>query len=176
MQLGRPNLMLLMTKSGEKMTHKAELSESLEDYLEMILMLSEKEGHVHSKALAEAMKVKTPSVTGALQLLAADGLIRYTPYMPVVLTEKGRLRAEKVVKRHMAIKDFLVSVLGINDAEADETACRMEHAVGETIAERLAALSVLMSTCHRAEALKTDLPASPAKGCLETFINRYCSK
>ena len=47
MQLGRPNLIILTTKSGEKMTHKAELSESLEDYLEMILMLSEKEGHVH---------------------------------------------------------------------------------------------------------------------------------
>lgn len=157
------------------MTHNAELSESLEDYLEMILLLSEKEGHVHSKALAEAMKVKTPSVTGALQVLAADGLIRYTPYMPVVLTEKGRSRAEKIMTRHVAIKNFLVSVLGINEAEADETACRMEHAVGEKIAGRLAALSVLMSSCRRAEALKTDSPES-ATGCLETFISRYKSK
>lgn len=154
------------------MTHKAELSESLEDYLEMILKLSEKEGHVHSKELAEAMKVKTPSVTGALQILAADGMIRYTPYMPVVLTEKGRLRAEKVIRRHLAIKDFLISVLGIDEQEADETACRMEHAVGETIAGRLAALSVLMGTCHRADSLKKDSP-EPAKGCLESFISRY---
>ena len=81
--------------------------------------------------------VSGPSVTEALQVLSEKGLVHYEPYGPITLTPKGEAAARDVLYRHGALKDFFVSVLGIDEKTADEGACKMEHAASPKIIERL---------------------------------------
>ena len=56
------------------------LTESLEDYLEAIAELSAVDGHAHTKEIADKLKVKMPSVTGALRQLAEMKYIVYNTH------------------------------------------------------------------------------------------------
>jgi len=113
------------------------LSASLEDYLEAIYMSSRKHGEARSKEIMKRLGVTGPSVTEALQLLAVKGLVNYTPYEAITLTEQGTAIARDVLHRHETLRDFFIEVLGIDPQTADEGACRMEHAVSPAIVERM---------------------------------------
>ncbi len=111
------------------MTKELDLSESLEDYLETILELQTTNTVARSKDIAEKLDIKRGSVTGMLKKLAAQELINYEPYGYVTLTPKGDKIAKEIEKRHIVLKDFLFRFVGVDDKTADETACRMEHAM-----------------------------------------------
>ncbi len=128
------------------------LSESLEDYLETIFLLIREQAVARSKDIAARLKVSRPSVTGALQALAERALVNYEPYGYVTLTAAGAAAAQRVVRRHEVLKDFLVKVLSIDPAEADANACRMEHAVSKTVVDRLVDFAEFVETCPRAGA------------------------
>ncbi len=116
------------------------LSASLEDYLEVIFWTVAGEGAARAKDIARQLKVKAASVTGALQLLAEKKYIHYRPYEAVTLTREGFDEAARVVQRHRILREFFTEVLGIDDALAEEKACRLEHGIGDEVTERLAAL------------------------------------
>ena len=113
------------------------LSEHLEDYLETIAALSSENGSARITDIANAMSVKKPSATSALNTLAEKGLVEYEKYRPVVLTKEGRKRAQNVLRKHKLLKGFLVGVLGVPEASANMAACRMEHALEDPIMEKL---------------------------------------
>lgn len=113
------------------------LSENLEDYLETIAALSSENGSARITDIANAMSVKKPSATSALNTLAEKGLVEYEKYRPVVLTKEGRKRAQNVLRKHKLLKGFLVGVLGVPEASANMAACRMEHALEDPIMEKL---------------------------------------
>lgn len=118
-----------------------EISSSLEDYLEAIACIVEKNGHAHTKDIAEKLKVKMPSVSNALQILAAKGLIKYQSHAPVVLTAAGTERAAVIRHRHAALKTFFTEILKLTEEEADIVACRVEHSVGEKVMARFVVLT-----------------------------------
>ena len=89
------------------------------------------------KDIAGRLGVNPASVTGALGVLAGKGLVNYTPYEAITLTPEGRKISKDVVRRHEVLRDFLVKVLSVGEVEADEAACRMEHAIPLPILERL---------------------------------------
>jgi DtxR family transcriptional regulator, Mn-dependent transcriptional regulator len=103
------------------------LSASLEDYLEAILQLEAASRVTRVSEIAEQLNVSRPSVTGALKHLAARGLVVHARYGHVTLTEEGVGIARDVLGRHVAIRGFLVDVLGIPEEKAETTACRLEH-------------------------------------------------
>jgi DtxR family Mn-dependent transcriptional regulator len=105
------------------------LSENIEDYLETILRLQTQKTVARSKDIAKELNIKRGSVTGMLKKLAAQNLIDYEPYGYVTLTPEGEKIARKIEYRHSVLKDFLYRILGVDEAQADETACRMEHAM-----------------------------------------------
>jgi len=115
------------------------LSASLEDYLEAVFHLEEAKESAHVKDIAKRLGVKMPSVTGALRSLAEKELVNYRPYEAVTLTRRGREIARDVSNRHTALTDFLTEVLGLDEASAQENACRIEHVVDDIVLERLAA-------------------------------------
>jgi DtxR family Mn-dependent transcriptional regulator len=129
------------------MTAKEPVSASLEDYLEAILQIVIRKQAARGKDIAAELGVSPSSVTGALHSLADRGLINYAPYDIVTLTPKGKKIAEKVLRRHLALRQFLVKVLGVGESEADEVACRMEHVVSRTIVDRLAACTEFVEGC-----------------------------
>ncbi len=87
------------------------LSESLEDYLEVILKLEQAQKVARAKDIAEKMNVQRGSVTGALKNLKEKKLINYEPYSFITLTPKGKKLAREITRRHAVLKDFLFNVL-----------------------------------------------------------------
>lgn len=114
-----------------------ELTEALEDYLEAIYRIIVKKNGVRVKDIAEALKVRNPSVTSALKSLEKRGLINYEPYGIISLTKAGLAVALKVTEKHRLFKYFFMNVLGIDQNTADATACRMEHVVPRPVYTRL---------------------------------------
>lgn len=64
-----------------------------------------------------------------LKKLAAQELIDYEPYGYVTLTPKGKKIAKEIENRHLVFRKFLHTIVGVDEKTADETACRMEHAM-----------------------------------------------
>jgi DtxR family Mn-dependent transcriptional regulator len=104
-----------------------ELSASLEDYLEAILVLERASRVARVSEIAEQLNVSRPSVTSALKSLGSRGLVLHARYGHVTLTEAGTRIARGVERRHLAIRDFLTGVLDIPEDVAEVSACRLEH-------------------------------------------------
>jgi DtxR family Mn-dependent transcriptional regulator len=113
------------------------LSDSLEDYLEIILSLEKQNKVARVKDIAEEMGVLRGSVTSAMKKLGENDLINYEPYSFITLTPKGAAIAREVTRRHEVIKDFLINVLQIDPEKAETNACRMEHVMDKTSIDRL---------------------------------------
>ena len=128
------------------------LSESMEDYLETIFLLIREQAVARSRDIAARLNVNKSSVTGALQALAERALVNYEPYGYVTLTPAGAAEAQRVLRRHEVLKDFLVKVLSVEEAEADANACRMEHAISKSVVDRLVEFAEFVETCPRAGA------------------------
>ncbi len=125
------------------------LSESLEDYLEIILELEKTQKVARAKDIADKMGVQRGSVTSALKNLEEKDLINYEPYSFITLTRKGKNIAEDITLRHSVLKDFLVKVLQIDEESAESTACRMEHTVDKKTLERLLRFFEFIYDCPR---------------------------
>jgi len=119
------------------MADESGLSESMEDYLEAIYHLSQDKGFARVRDIARRMKVHMPSVTGALRTLSGRTLVNYEPYAVVTLTPEGDALARRLVRTHTALRTFLAKILGLPETEADENACRMEHALSRETRARL---------------------------------------
>jgi len=118
-------------------------SESVDDYLKAILELSGVESsRVTTNALAARLGVRTPSVTGMLQKLAAQRpvLVRYEKHRGVRLTAAGECRAWELVRRHRLLELFLHDVLKYSWDEVHDEAERLEHFISERFEDRIAAI------------------------------------
>lgn len=119
------------------------LSESVDNYLKAILELGGADGsRVPSNALAERLGVRTPSVTGMLQKLAAlkPALVIYEKHHGVQLSAAGRRRAWELVRHHRLLELFLHDVLQYSWDEVHDEAERLEHFISERFEERVAAI------------------------------------
>lgn len=143
------------------MENDPKLSESLEDYLEVILDLEETNKVARAKDIAEKLGIQRGSVTGALKSLEEKNLINYTPYSFITLTDEGTRIAKIITRRHHILKNFLIRVLQLGEEKAEVTACRMEHTVDEASIERLVRFVEYIDTCPRTGA-----------DWIESFLNR----
>lgn len=135
------------TGNGTEMPAKLTVSASLEDYLEAIYHVAEAKGAARAKDIVLRLGVHNSSVTQALRSLSEKELINYAPYDVITLTDTGMRIAVDVVKRHTTLSAFLNKVLGLDDEEADEGACRMEHAVNPVIVDRLVKFLEYFDNC-----------------------------
>jgi len=132
------------------MSENNSLSATLENYLEVIYNLIEEHRVARSKDIARQLEINRSSVTGGLQSLRERGLINYEPYEFITLTDEGRKVAANVVHRHNTLKEFFINVLSIEEEEADEAACRMEHGLSKNITNRLMDFAHYFKTCPNA--------------------------
>ena len=100
--------------------HKSE--ESLEDYLETILILSKRLSVVRSIDVATELSYSKPSVSIAMKNLRNREYITVSEEGYLRLTDEGRRIAESVYERHTLLTDWLVH-LGVDPAVASRDAC-----------------------------------------------------
>jgi len=131
------------------MKDRKELTASQEDYLEAIYQISKEKHAARAKDIADYLKVRASSVTGALRTLGGMDLINYAPYDLITLTDEGRKVAAEIVHSHEALKGFLIKVLGVDTQEADDAACKMEHSVPKSIIERFVKFSEYVERCPK---------------------------
>jgi uncharacterized HTH-type transcriptional regulator MJ0568 len=117
------------------------LSESMEDYLETILLLSAGEKTVRAVDIAKSKGVAKASVSVVLCKLCEMGYLNYEKYLPVSLTPKGVNLAKRTLSKHKILIEFLNKTLGISQKESEIAACKIEHAIGRKIATKISMLS-----------------------------------
>ena len=105
-------------------------NESSENYLEAILVLSQRLPVVRSVDIAEELDVTKPSVSVAMKKLRENKCIVVSKSGFITLTEKGLDIASSIYERHTFISNWLIS-LGVPEETAVADACRMEHAVSD---------------------------------------------
>ena len=104
--------------------HKSD--ESVEDYLETILVLSKQLPVVRSIDIANELEYSKPSVSVAMKNLRGKGYITVSSEGYIVLTEEGKKLASDTYERHTLISQWLVE-LGVSPETASADACRIEH-------------------------------------------------
>ncbi len=111
-------------------------NESSENYLETILILSQKRPVVRSVDIATELDFKKSSVSVAMKKLRQSEYIVVSPEGFITLTESGREIAERIYERHQIISEWLTR-LGVDPTVATQDACRIEHVIS---AESFAAM------------------------------------
>jgi DtxR family Mn-dependent transcriptional regulator len=162
------------------------LSESLEDYLEVILALEQAHKVARVKDIAEKIGVQLGSVTGTLKNLKEKELINYKPYSFITLTKKGKKLAEEVSRRHNIIKNFLQCVLLLDEPKAEENACRMEHSMDKNAINRLVQFIDYIYQCPRTGEdwignfntffTQNKIADANCPECLDSCLKRYSQK
>ncbi len=102
------------------------LLESGENYLEAILMISERKKDVHAIDVVNELKFSKPSVSIMLKKLRDNGYIIIDENNHLHLTDEGMKIATKIYERHKILTAILKE-LGVSDEIAEEDACKIEH-------------------------------------------------
>ncbi|MBI4977652.1 MAG: metal-dependent transcriptional regulator [Spirochaetes bacterium] len=103
------------------------MTQSVEDYLEAVYLLSGESEDVRVTDLSARLSVKKPSVVHALKTLTQKNFVKREHYGTVRLTTEGYAAARKIFRRHTVIKQFLISALGESEENAEKDACALEH-------------------------------------------------
>ena len=95
------------TLKGYQMHNVGEVTESMEDYLEMIGRCMEEHGYVRVGALADKLNVRPSSVSKMVGRLRELGLVQFEKYGLITLTKKGDEIAGLLLWRHDVLLRFL---------------------------------------------------------------------
>lgn len=114
-----------------------ELTAVLENYLEIIFRLEMREGAARAGAIADAAGVSRSTVTSSLKVLKAMGLVEYSPYSLIRLTDEGLGIGRDIAHRHFVFQELLENVLHIEGSRADDVACTLEHVVPPDVIKRV---------------------------------------
>lgn len=104
------------------------INESVENYLETILILSQKSHAVRSIDVATELNFKKSSVSVAMKNLREKEYISITDDGNIVLTDAGKEIANMVYEKHTFLSNWLKSI-GVDEKVAVEDACRIEHVI-----------------------------------------------
>ena len=105
------------------------ISESVEMYLETILVLSKK-GDVRAIDIVHEMDFSRPTVSIAVHNLEKENLVHIDENGNISLAKKGLEIAERIYERHTILSKFLQK-LGVCASNATKDACKIEHDISD---------------------------------------------
>ena len=105
--------------------------ESVEDYLEKILMLQKEHDVVRAIDIARFMNFSKPSVSIALKKLVSYGYVDVDQSSgAVTLTKEGKKIAEETYEKHRILSQTFIN-LGVPEDIAYHDACLVEHVISK---------------------------------------------
>jgi DtxR family Mn-dependent transcriptional regulator len=113
------------------MSEYEKLSPNIEEYLEAIYKLSQKEDSVKTSKISNDLGITQASVSEMLKKLDKLDFVEYSQYKGVKLTEKGLKTAKKVTRKHRLLERFLHDILKLKDNLLHDQACEMEHSLSD---------------------------------------------
>jgi DtxR family Mn-dependent transcriptional regulator len=139
----------MMRNKGIDDSSKDRITPTMEDYLEAIFNLAKEKRVVRVRDIAKKLGVRMPTVTNMLKTLSDKGLIDYEKYEYLELTGKGSDVGSDIDQRHQILREFLTDILKIDFDQADEDACKVEHAVSPTTLDRFMEFMRFIEDCPR---------------------------
>ena len=118
------------------------IHQSAEDYLETILMLTERQGKVRSIDVVNELGFTKASVSIAMKKLRENGYIAVDGEGNLTLLPPGQEIAERIYSRHRLLTHFFLQ-LGVDDKTAAEDACKAEHILSEQTLEKIRSRALL---------------------------------
>lgn len=103
------------------------ISSTEENYLKMMLTLSEETGEVSVNQLSRELNLKMPTVNGMMKRLSEKGLVHFEKYKPIKLTEKGQKVATIVLRKHRLTETFLFEKMNLGWEQVHSIAEQIEH-------------------------------------------------
>ena len=113
------------------------LTNSLEDYLEIIYIIHKNLGHVRVTDIANKLRFSKASVTRAVNNLKSQKLVTQERYGQIILTSLGIETAKLIYERHKILSDFFVKILGVDLYTAEIDACKAEHVLSPKTIENI---------------------------------------
>jgi DtxR family Mn-dependent transcriptional regulator len=139
---------------------------SVDEYLETIWFLAFPIGEYRpsttgtptlASRVAEMLGVSRASAGEMLKRLEKDGLVQRGEHKEAILTRTGRVRAEKVVRRHRIIERLLTDFMGYTAAEAHVHADELGDTFTDEMIERMEAKLGFPERCPHGWPVNTDL-------------------
>ena len=114
------------------------LTNSQEEYLKIIYLLSSLIDEVRVTDIAKKMNKTKSSVTVAINVLAQMNLIEYKHYEPIKMTENGKMEAIKILEASNIVKLFMTDILNIDSEIAEDEASKIKTILSDDSLNRLA--------------------------------------
>jgi len=115
----------------------SDLIDTTEMYLKTVFELEE-EGIVPMRArIAERLHHSGPTVSQTVARMERDGLLHVGTDRRLELTDTGRGKAMRVMRKHRLTERLLTDVIGLDWSLVHEEACRWEHVISEEVERRL---------------------------------------
>ena len=103
-----------------------QVTESVENYLETIHILSLDNPGVHAIDICNHLGYSRPTVSIVLRQLREGGLVTVNEDNHVYLTPEGLAVAERMYERHQLLTKMLIGI-GVEPELAQRDACKIEH-------------------------------------------------
>ena len=118
----------------------SDLIDTTEMYLRTIYELEE-EGIVPLRArIAERLHQSGPTVSQTVARMERDNLVHVQGDRHLELTDEGRARATRVMRKHRLAERLLIDVIGLDWEKVHDEACRWEHVISEDVERKLVEL------------------------------------
>jgi DtxR family transcriptional regulator, iron-dependent repressor len=115
----------------------SDLIDTTEMYLRTIYELEE-EGIVPLRArIAERLHQSGPTVSQTVARMERDNLVHVLGDRHLQLTDEGRARATRVMRKHRLAERLLIDVIGLDWEKVHDEACRWEHVISEDVERKL---------------------------------------
>lgn len=116
------------------------LSFTEENYLKAVLLLtldSDVKSEAGTNKVAASLNVKPATASDMLKKLREKDLLAYEKYSKITLTEKGRISAVEILRKHRLWETFLHNKLGFSWDEVHEVAEQLEHIQSQKLINKL---------------------------------------
>jgi DtxR family transcriptional regulator, Mn-dependent transcriptional regulator len=118
----------------------SDLIDTIEMYLRTIFELEE-EGIVPLRArIAERLGHSGPTVSQTVARMERDGLLHLAGDRHLELTDTGRTKATRVMRKHRLAERLLLDVIGLEWEFVHDEACRWEHVMSDRVERKLLAM------------------------------------
>ena len=117
----------------------SKLTFSMENYLEAVYELSAGNGGARVSDIAARLDVSKASVNSAMNALHQRGLVENEKYREIYLTDEGLRIAKLTAQKHHILQILLHNVMGVDNEQASEDACAIEHVISDESTEKILA-------------------------------------
>jgi DtxR family Mn-dependent transcriptional regulator len=141
---------------------------AFEEYCECIFELHEDDVDVINARIADRLQVSRQAVGEMIRRLEAEQLVS-TADGSIVLTDRGLVLAQRVVRRHRLAERFLTDMLGLSWAEAHHEAGKWEHIMSDSVEQAMDRVLGSPTTCPHGNPIPGSQYDAPASRPLSTI-------